>query len=72
MTPPLDGMILPGVTRDSVLTLARGHAAGTRRLPGLPERLVVSERPVNMAEVKAAAQAGTLVELFGTGARALS
>lgn len=61
-------MILPGVTRDSVLTLARDHAAGAHRVPGLPEHLVVSERGVNMAEVKAAAHAGTLLELFGTGA----
>ncbi|KAF9067997.1 branched-chain amino acid aminotransferase II [Rhodocollybia butyracea] len=27
VTPPLDGMILPGVTRDSVLALARDHAS---------------------------------------------
>jgi branched-chain amino acid aminotransferase len=67
VTPPLDGMILPGVTRDSVLALARDHISGTKRLEALPENLVVSERPVAMKEVKAAAQSGHLVELFGTG-----
>lgn len=60
-------MILPGVTRDSVLVLAREHIAGTTRLPHLPENLVVSERPVTMREVKAASESGRLVELFGTG-----
>lgn len=67
VTPPLDGMILPGVTRDSVLALARDHASGKAKLPGFPEKIVVSERPVTMNEVKAAAQSGHLVELFGTG-----
>lgn len=67
MTPPLDGMILPGVTRDSVLSLGRGHASGARRLD-LPDKLVVSERPVAMKEVQAASKNGSLVELFGAGA----
>ena len=60
-------MILPGVTRDSVLVLAREHIKGIKRLAGLPENLVVSERPVTMQEVKNAAETGRLVELFGTG-----
>ncbi|KAJ7806499.1 branched chain amino acid aminotransferase [Mycena leptocephala] len=53
VTPPLDGMILPGVTRDSVLTLAREH------------------RGVTMKEVKEAAAAGRLVEMFGAGTAAV-
>jgi branched-chain amino acid aminotransferase len=60
-------MILPGITRDSVLALARDHISGKARLPGLPDKLVVSERPVTMREVKDAAAAGRVVELFGTG-----
>ncbi|KAF7339679.1 Branched-chain-amino-acid aminotransferase [Mycena sanguinolenta] len=67
VTPPLDGMILPGVTRDSVLTLAREHVSGVKQLPNLSENLVVSERSVNMKEIKAAAAAGRLVEMFGAG-----
>ena len=55
------------MTRDSVLALAREHAAGKSRVPDLTEKLVVSERPVTMQEVKAAAQDGSLVEFFGTG-----
>jgi branched-chain amino acid aminotransferase len=62
-------MILPGVTRDSVLTLAREHVSGTKRLPNLPEKLIVSERGVTMKEVKEAAAAGRLVEMFGAGKR---
>jgi branched-chain amino acid aminotransferase len=67
VTPPLDGMILPGVTRDSVLSLARDHISGVKRLPNLSENLVVSERPVTMNEVKEASRSGSLVELFGSG-----
>lgn len=60
-------MILPGVTRDSVLTLAKEHASGAHPLPGLPKDIVVSERPVTMMEVKEASQSGRLVEMFGAG-----
>ncbi|KAF8527858.1 branched-chain amino acid aminotransferase II [Hysterangium stoloniferum] len=69
-TPPLDGMILPGVTRDSVIALAKGHASKTLVLQGLPE-LEINERPVTMKEVKQAAKNGSLVELFGTGTAAI-
>src|SRR6266446_383423 len=67
VTPPLDGLILPGVTRDSILSLARSHAAGTLRIPNLTSKLVVSERGVTMKEVCDAAQSGRLVEMFGSG-----
>ena len=67
--PPLAGLILPGVTRDSVLNLARDHASGKTLLEGLPEsgKFVVNERPVTMGEVKQAAEDGRLLEFFGTG-----
>jgi branched-chain amino acid aminotransferase len=71
VTPPLDGMILPGVTRDSVLSLARSHAAGTLRIPQLPSKLSVSERGVTMKEVCEAVQSGRLVEMFGAGTAAI-
>jgi branched-chain amino acid aminotransferase len=58
VTPPLNGAILAGVTRDSVLTLLRDW--GYR----------VSERPVSIDEVTAAAKAGTL-EMWGTGTAAV-
>lgn len=63
VTAPLDGTILEGVTRDSVLALAR------ERL--VPEGWTVSERYTTMAELAAAADSGTLVESFGAGTAAV-
>lgn len=64
-------MILPGVTRDSVLALARGHADGSAPLADLPKSFTVHERGVTMAEVQRAVQDGRLVELFGAGTAAV-
>ena len=58
ITPPLNGAILAGITRDSVLTLLRDWG------------LRVSERPVAIDEVIAAAQSGRL-EMWGTGTAAV-
>jgi branched-chain amino acid aminotransferase len=71
VTPPLDGMILPGVTRDSVLSLARRHASKSYTVKDLPEQITVSERPVTMAEVRDASKNGTLIEMFGAGTAAV-
>jgi len=59
VTPPLSGSILPGVTRDCVLTLLR--------VWGVP----VSERPITIDEVLAASLDGTLREVWGTGTAAV-
>lgn len=59
ITPPLNGSILAGVTRDSILTLMRDWG------------LTVSERAVSIDEVLAASQAGTLAEMWGTGTAAV-
>ncbi|EIW64857.1 branched-chain amino acid aminotransferase II [Trametes versicolor FP-101664 SS1] len=71
VTPPLDGLILPGVTRDSVLGLARDHQTGKINVPELSDKLVVSERSVTMGEVKEASENGTLAEVFGAGTAAV-
>ncbi|KAH8835394.1 branched-chain amino acid aminotransferase II [Flagelloscypha sp. PMI_526] len=71
VTPPLDGMILPGITRDSVLSLARDHASGKHPLSGLTQNINVVERSVSMKEVQEASKNGTLVELFGAGTAAV-
>ncbi|KAK3255824.1 hypothetical protein CYMTET_35015, partial [Cymbomonas tetramitiformis] len=55
VSPPLDGTILPGVTRDSILTLC--HEWG----------LEVNERGLSLAELKLAHQEGRLKEVFGSG-----
>jgi len=59
VTPPLSGTILAGVTRDSALALMRDWG------------LRVSERPVTIDEVAAAARKGTLEEVWGTGTAAV-
>jgi branched-chain amino acid aminotransferase len=59
ITPQLSGSILPGVTRDSVLTLCKDW--------GLP----VEERKISIIEVAEAAEKGILEEIFGTGTAAV-
>lgn len=63
VTAPLDGTILEGVTRDSVLALARA------KLPEL--EWIVSERKFTIGEVQERAAKGELVEAFGSGTAAL-
>ncbi|MFT8396075.1 branched-chain amino acid aminotransferase [Propionibacterium sp.] len=59
VTPELNGNILPGITRDSLLTLA-------------PELgLTVEERPVSLAEVYQGIDDGTVTELFACGTAAV-
>lgn len=72
VTPPLNGMILPGVTRDSILGLAREHSTGsTQPLEGVAKELKVSEREINMAEIQKASSEGALLEIFGAGTAAV-
>ena len=63
VTPPLDGMILEGVTRESFLELAR------QRLQ--PEGWLVSERKLLIRELAEAADEGRLLEAFGAGTAAI-
>ena len=63
MTAPLDGTILEGVIRDSVLDLAR------ERL--VPEGWEVKEKKFTMPELATAADEGRLIEAFGTGTAAV-
>lgn len=63
VTAPLDGTILEGITRDSILELAR------ERLD--PNEWTVSERYCTMHEIKEMADSGNLVEAFGAGTAAV-
>ncbi|KAJ2397343.1 branched-chain-amino-acid transaminase bat2 [Coemansia sp. RSA 2603] len=56
ITPPLDGTILPGVTRDSILELTRSWG-----------EFKVSERKINMKQITKACDEGRLLEVFGAG-----
>ncbi len=59
VTPMLNGSILPGITRDSVLTLCRDFG------------YKVSERKVSVEELIEAQKSGKLEEVFGTGTAAV-
>ena len=59
VTPMLNGSILPGITRDSVLTLCRDWG------------YEVEERKISVDELIEAAHNGTLEEVFGTGTAAV-
>ncbi|KAI2628151.1 branched-chain amino acid aminotransferase [Xylaria nigripes] len=63
VTAPLDGTILEGVTRDSILSLAREKLA--------PEGWLVSERKITMGELAEASTEGRLIEVFGAGTAAI-
>lgn len=71
MTPPLEDMILPGVTRDSILSLARGHESGSLSLDGLPKKFKVTERNLTMPDIVKASADGSLKEIFGSGTAAI-
>ncbi|XP_065267580.1 branched-chain-amino-acid aminotransferase, cytosolic isoform X5 [Emys orbicularis] len=55
-TPPLDGIILPGVTRQSILELARKWG-----------EFKVSERYITMSDLTAALEENRVKEMFGAG-----
>lgn len=59
VTPSLNGSILPGVTRDSVILLCKDW--------GIP----VEERKITIQEIYEAHNKGTLEEVFGTGTAAV-
>ena len=61
VTPSLDsGLILPGVTRQSVLELAQEW-----------NEFDISERKLTIHEVLEGAKTGSLLEMFGTGTAAI-
>ena len=59
VTPELDGSILPGITRKSVIQLLRSWGMN------------VSERKLSIDELESAAKAGKLEEAWGTGTAAV-
>ena len=59
VTPMLNGSILPGITRDSCITLLKN------------KNIKVSERRISIEEIMSAGRDGTLKEMFGTGTAAV-
>jgi len=60
ITAPLDGCILPGVTRDSIIEIAKTFGD-----------VKVSEKPYTMTEVAKAVDEGRILEVFGSGTAAV-
>ena len=58
-TPPLGGSILPGVTRDSVLTLAKDYG------------MTPTERMISIDEIIEGISSGKVKEIFGCGTAAI-
>ncbi len=59
VTPSLEGSILPGITRDSVIRLASRRG------------MAVEERKISIIELYEAHEKGTLTEAFGSGTAAV-
>lgn len=60
ITPPLDGTILPGITRDSILSLCRKWG-----------EFEVSEKKFTITDMMEASKEGRLLEAFGAGTAAI-
>ncbi|KAI8904017.1 aminotransferase [Gorgonomyces haynaldii] len=58
-TPPLDGTILPGVTRDSIMSLAKEWG------------IKVTERALPMSAIVKASEEKRIIEMFGAGTAAI-
>ena len=59
VTSPLDGTVLPGITRDSVIALCQRRGEK------------VTERVITMDEIAQKAKEGKVIEAFGTGTAAI-
>lgn len=72
-TPPLDGTILPGITRASTIELLNAHSNGKLLLPNTSPDLKfhTSERIVTMSDLSTWSASGNLLEVFGVGTAVL-
>lgn len=59
LTPNLDGAILAGITRDSIITLLKDRG------------IKITERPITIEEIMEAGEKGELKEIFGAGTAAV-
>jgi len=59
ITPSLSGSILPGITRSSIIELAKSKGIN------------VAERPIAIDEIVASVESGKCAEIFGTGTAAV-
>lgn len=59
VTPPLNGTILPGITRDSVIKILKGW------------NIPIEEKTISIEDIIKASQEGILEEMFGSGTAAI-
>ncbi|WOO84539.1 Branched-chain-amino-acid aminotransferase, mitochondrial [Vanrija pseudolonga] len=64
-----NGIVLPGVTRESIITLLNDHASGKQAFPleGMPKNIRVVERDISMNEIVEGTKDGSLKGMFGCG-----
>lgn len=57
-----NGIVLPGVTRESIITLINDHASGKKAFPleGMPKNIRVVERDISMNEIIEGTKDGSL------------
>ncbi|KAL0242375.1 hypothetical protein I308_106004 [Cryptococcus tetragattii IND107] len=68
-----NGIVLPGVTRQSIIELLEDHASGKKAFPfaegdvKMPEKIRVVERDISMGEILEGLKDGSLKGMFGCG-----
>lgn len=57
-----NGIVLPGITRRSIIQLLTEHASGKAEFPapGMPKNIRVVERDIAMAEITQGVEDGTI------------
>ncbi len=55
-----NGIVLPGITRDSIIKLLNAHAEGKASIEGLQKEVRVVERDISMPELVKSNEDGTL------------
>ncbi|WWC90261.1 uncharacterized protein L201_005194 [Kwoniella dendrophila CBS 6074] len=64
-----NGIVLPGVTRESIIELLQDHASGKKDFPleGIPKNIRIVERDISMPEIIQGLEDCTLKGMFGCG-----
>jgi branched-chain amino acid aminotransferase len=57
-----NGIVLPGITRESIIELLQKHGAGEKDMPleGMPRNIRVVERDISMSEITSSLADGSL------------
>ncbi|WVQ72173.1 hypothetical protein IAR50_001718 [Cryptococcus sp. DSM 104548] len=68
-TPLSSGIVLPGITRSSLIELLTDHSTGKADFPaeGVPKNIRIVERDISMAEIVDGLKDGSVKGMFGCG-----